>query len=60
VAGERYDKMRFGGESEDTRKFLFVANVAIEEMREELVMGYGRKSYNHYIGALEHYYIPFF
>lgn len=62
-AGEKYDEYRFRIKSNlplETRRFKDVANLAIKEMNEELDSGYGKKTYLHYIGALERYLIEFF
>lgn len=62
-AGEKYDEYRFRIKSNlplETRKFKDVAKLAIKEMQGELNAGYGKKTYLHYIGAIDRYLIEFF
>lgn len=63
VACDKYDEMRFRLKSNlplDTRRFEDVAKLTIEQMEMELDAGYGKKTYLHYIGAINRYLIPFF
>ncbi len=43
-----------------TKKFVSVAKVTIDDLQTQLDSGYGKKTYKHYIGAIENYLIPFF
>ena len=63
VACDQYDEIRFKIKNDipiTTKRFSSVARIAIRDMRDELDKGYGKKTYLHYIGALERYMIPFF
>ena len=44
----------------NTKRFTAVADLAIKDMQKELDGSYGKKTYLHYIGALERYMIPYF
>jgi len=63
IAKEKYDEFRFRLKLNiplETRRFKDVAKLAISKMEKELDSGYGKKTYLHYIGAIERYLIPFF
>jgi site-specific recombinase XerD len=63
IACDKYDEFRFRVKSKlplKTKKFRDVAQLAIKNMKKELDSGYGKKTYLHYIGAIERYLIPFF
>ena len=63
IACDQYDYIRFRIKDNlpiDTKRFSDVAKLTIKDMRNELDEGYGKKTYSHYIGAIERYLIPFF
>jgi len=63
IATEAYDRARFlqkEGLPEVTRRFDSVARLAIDEMQQALDAGRGKKTYIHYIQAINRYLIPFF
>ena len=63
IACDKYDEIRFKIKNKlplETKRFGMVANLEILNMKKELNEGYGKKTYLHYIGAIERYMIPFF
>ena len=63
IACDHYDDFRFRVKNKlplNTKRFSMVADLAIKDMNKELDGGYGKKTYYHYIGAIERYMIPFF
>ncbi len=63
IACNQYDEIRFKIKHDipiNTKRFTAVADLAIKDMQNELDKGYGKKTYLHYIGALERYMIPYF
>lgn len=63
IATEAYDHARFSqkaGLPEVTRRFDSVARLAIDDMQKALDAGRGKKTYIHYIQAINRYLIPFF
>jgi integrase len=63
VACEKYDEVRFLSSKNlpiESKQFKDVAKLAIKEMQSELDAGYGKKTFYHYIGAIDRYLIPFF
>lgn len=62
-ACEYYDDIKFREKHKMallTKKFVNVANVTIDDLQTQLDSGYGKKTYQHYIGAIKRYLIPFF
>ena len=62
-ACDRFDEIKFrekNNMSLVTRKFASVANATIKELQIQLDSGYGKKTYSHYIGAINRYLIPYF
>lgn len=63
IATDAYDRARFlhkEGLPDVTRRFDSVARLAINEMQTALDIGRGKKTYIHYIQAINRYLIPFF
>ena len=63
IACDKYDEMKFkvkNGLPAETRQFKKVAELAKEELQQELDDGYGKIIYSDYIQAINKYMIPFF
>jgi integrase len=63
IAVERFDEHKYRLKynlSPDSRTFYHCADISIKEMELALETGGGKVIYNHYIGALKKYLIPFF
>jgi len=62
-ACQKYDEFRFKVKNNlplETRQFSAVANLAKIKMQNELDAGYGKISFNDYIGVINRYLIPYF
>lgn len=63
IACDKYDDIRFRTKNNLsilTKKFSNVAQQTKKELTDQLLSGYGKVSYTHYIGAIDRYLIPFF
>lgn len=63
IACKAYDKHQFRleeGFTADTKSFSQVAEIAIQEMLDDIEDGNGKKSYQNYILIIKRYFIPFF